>query len=375
MAFIESIPVISPYPASAPGGVTSPSSPAPTSADTGSCLPQDGFALSGEEGKTPVAVRVGASLLGALALVGMAGCNGPSQPPAIEVVQTQSVTPAENSQAKAVRPGVAIYEGTRLDIIRQTESETDSQGHSQTKDVDLSPFGVDLGDGLFLDLNGNLSYEMAPGMMVRGPNHLEYSVPALMGKKVVVTVDQTPQATVISQPSLIGGPAIWRISQKGNDTVIEEPTLFGGPARTTIHCEGNVTTISRPGLGGPYQVARVIDAGGHTEVRQPALGGDMVTTIDHVGSTTTIKQPALFHPSVTTIEGQGDVITARYPGGSTTIRRIDAIRTVVEHKGFGTATAEIRRHDNTVEISQPTLVGKSPVVTITTDTGLDAKAP
>lgn len=375
MSSIENVPVVSPYPiptsAATPGGATPAAGASPEGGNA--VLPQDAFAASAEEGKTPVAVRVGASLLGALALVGMAGCSGPSQPPPPEVSQSQVATPAEQSRAEAVRPGVAIYDGTRLDIIRQTESETDSDGHSQTRDVDLSPFGVDLGDGLFLDLNGNLSYEMAPGMVVRDPHHLEYTVPSLLGPKASVTVDQTPQGTVIRQPSLIGGPATWRISQQGNDTVIEEPTLFGGPARTTIHREGNVTTISKPGLGGPYEVARVIDAGGHTEVRQPALGRPIVTTIDHAGATTTIKQPALFKPVVTTIEQKSNEIMARYPGGSTTIRRIDNERTVVEHRGFGTATAEIHRHDNTLEISHPTLVGKSPVVTITT--GMASELP
>jgi len=45
----------------------------------------------------------------------------------------------------------------RIDLIRQTETETDSNDDCETVDVDYHPLGFDLGNGLFFDLNGNLS--------------------------------------------------------------------------------------------------------------------------------------------------------------------------------------------------------------------------
>lgn len=48
----------------------------------------------------------------------------------------------------------------RIDIIRQTETETDCDGDSDTVDVDYHPIGFDLGNGLFFDLNNNLSFRI-----------------------------------------------------------------------------------------------------------------------------------------------------------------------------------------------------------------------
>ncbi len=45
----------------------------------------------------------------------------------------------------------------RYDIIRQQECVEDSDGDTSSEDVDYHPIGFDLGNGLFFDLNDNLS--------------------------------------------------------------------------------------------------------------------------------------------------------------------------------------------------------------------------
>lgn len=45
----------------------------------------------------------------------------------------------------------------RIDIIRQTESVTIGENQSETRDVEYHPMGFDIGNGLFFDLNDNLS--------------------------------------------------------------------------------------------------------------------------------------------------------------------------------------------------------------------------
>jgi len=48
-------------------------------------------------------------------------------------------------------------EELRLDIIRQETSSSDADGNTTSEKVDYHPLGFDLGNGLFYDLNDNLS--------------------------------------------------------------------------------------------------------------------------------------------------------------------------------------------------------------------------
>lgn len=48
-------------------------------------------------------------------------------------------------------------EELRIDVRRETRSSTDVDGNSTTEKEDYHPLGFDLGNGLFYDLNGNLS--------------------------------------------------------------------------------------------------------------------------------------------------------------------------------------------------------------------------
>ena len=51
-------------------------------------------------------------------------------------------------------------EDLRFDVIRQQTSDATSDvGDTDTEDVPYHPFGFDLGNGLFYDLNGNLGFK------------------------------------------------------------------------------------------------------------------------------------------------------------------------------------------------------------------------
>jgi hypothetical protein len=77
----------------------------------------------------------------------------------------------------SLRPGWEV-DPFRIDVIRQTETETDTDSTSSTVDVPHHPAGFYLGNGLFMDLNHNLSLLMpyflqldtdAPFLLEEGP--------------------------------------------------------------------------------------------------------------------------------------------------------------------------------------------------------------
>lgn len=61
----------------------------------------------------------------------------------------------------------------RIDIIRQTETEEDSDGDCETVDVPYHPLGFDLGNGLFFDFNNNLSFRIDSLLSLKGNEDFE----------------------------------------------------------------------------------------------------------------------------------------------------------------------------------------------------------
>jgi len=55
-----------------------------------------------------------------------------------------------------LRPGTETND-LRIDLIRQTETYNDTDSTTATRNVDYHPLGFDLGNGLFFDVNDNLS--------------------------------------------------------------------------------------------------------------------------------------------------------------------------------------------------------------------------
>lgn len=92
------------------------------------------------------------ALLGAMAatsaLTGVAHAAGPAAVPVVASTLTQE----SSMRVTFLPPGTP-----RVDLVRQQESE---YGHGRHEDraVAYAPVGVDLGDGLFLDANRNLSF-------------------------------------------------------------------------------------------------------------------------------------------------------------------------------------------------------------------------
>jgi hypothetical protein len=58
-----------------------------------------------------------------------------------------------------LKPGIEPNE-LRIDVIRQTYEQNVTDSTKETKDSPYNPLGFDLGNGLFYDLNGNLSFKI-----------------------------------------------------------------------------------------------------------------------------------------------------------------------------------------------------------------------
>jgi len=105
-----------------------------------------------------------AASLAAVGVIGLAGCSSgpPPPPPVCTAVAASSTNQAaaalEAQSSQDVLQFHIIPEGTpRIDIVRQTETERDSDGDTREEDVAYAQTGVYLGGGLFHDAHGNLS--------------------------------------------------------------------------------------------------------------------------------------------------------------------------------------------------------------------------
>jgi len=64
----------------------------------------------------------------------------------------------------------------RIDIIRQTETEEDCEGDSETVNIPYHPLGFDLGNGLFFDFNNNLSFRIDEFLNIDKLDDFEISI-------------------------------------------------------------------------------------------------------------------------------------------------------------------------------------------------------
>ena len=91
----------------------------------------------------------------AVAIGGLTGCSSPSTPPPVSQCTSTDFT-ASTSDGE-FRVEVVPQDLGTVDLVRNTTTETDSEGDTETVDVPLSDVGIYLGDGIFFDSNGNLS--------------------------------------------------------------------------------------------------------------------------------------------------------------------------------------------------------------------------
>ena len=73
--------------------------------------------------------------------------------------QELSELPLAEAGPLQLTPSFELFEW-RYDLIRQQEAFSDSEGNPYYRNVDYHPVGFDLGNGLFLDMNDNLSFRV-----------------------------------------------------------------------------------------------------------------------------------------------------------------------------------------------------------------------
>lgn len=269
--------------------------------------PDDTVTLSGDPGpaEEKEASRRGwvrtAALVGlGLAGIGLlAGCS-PGTPPISDTIT--SSLPAAGISVDANHTGdfgveVLPQGTTRLDLHRETRTETDSDGDSHTEDVEYSPVGVYMGSGVFLDLNGNLSliperaFEEAPrgapaqSVGIEGPGIFNTTRVTRHGDSI--TVDPA-------------GPGSYEITHQGNRLRVDGPLW----ADWNFTKQGDTTRVDFP-LWGNFQVTRTEQG---ARVTGPAFLDYQLT---RTGDTLKVDGP-LWNDS--TITRSGDSLDIRGPG-------------------------------------------------------------
>ncbi len=78
--------------------------------------------------------------------------------PRFDVQELQGLSFAEAGPIQ-LTPSFELFDW-RYDIIRQEDSYSDAEGNFYTSDRDYHPIGFNLGNGLFIDMNDNLSFRI-----------------------------------------------------------------------------------------------------------------------------------------------------------------------------------------------------------------------
>lgn len=267
-------------------------------------LPSDGFTKSSSEEK-PVSMQ---EIKGRIS-----AANSEKS------AATASVAPVEESRkpASIFNMKFAEPEGSvRIDIRRKTKVNE----AGKTENIPYSPVGVDLGEGLFLDASGNISFNP-----LRGDNG-SFDKISVIHPHYGGTTDIYPE---------------------GDDLKIVYPH-FGG-ART-VKKEGNTTNIVHPGFQGNTTVR---EEGNRTVINHPGFAG--TTTVIKNGKTTDIIHPGFAGKTVISEEANGARLV--HPGfAGTTVIREEGNATGVIHPGFA-GTTIIRKEGNTTKIVHPGFEG------------------
>ncbi|MEW6282618.1 MAG: hypothetical protein AB1758_28675 [Candidatus Eremiobacterota bacterium] len=280
-----------------------------------------------------------AAAVGALVVVGaglLAGC-GPAPPPVTQTVTSNlpaaGISVDANHQGdlgvEVLPPGTA-----RIDLHRETRTERDSDGDSHTEDVPYSPVGVYLGNGIFLDTNGNLSLlpERAFEDSDRGAavGSVEVDGAGLWDN---VSVTRDGNRVIVSAP----GPANdYTFTHEGNRVQMDGP-LWGD---VTITREGDHLLVDGP-LWGDFHINR---SENQVRVTGPAFLG---YTITRQGDTLDVDGPLW---SDVRIARQGDTIRVDGPAwADMTIRQIGTT-TRLEGPGF---SYNVTRDGNSVRTDGP----------------------
>ena len=219
-----------------------------------------------------------------------------------------------------------------IDIRRKTKVNDDGEREK----LPLSPVGIDMGDGLFLDTTGNITFNP-----LRGNNEdfdrISVIHPGFSGSTQVYKDGDDAK---IVYPGFSGSRTV---TKEGNITNIVHPGFQGN---TTVREEGNTTIINHPGFAG---TTSVIKEGNTTKIIHPGFAGK--TVISEEGSTTRLIHPGFAGSTV--VSEEGDATKVIHPGfaGATVIRK-EGNDTRIIHPGLEGSTI-ISRNGSNIRIIHP----------------------
>lgn len=340
--------------------------------------------------KATIGLIAGAAVLGAM------GCSGPppaSLPPRGEVpsvsqtvimpeaeapsiLTTSADTPPASTQSKARTSALQlenleIYDGLRVDVVRSiyvaqtpstplqnpapaadpqapTSPSPQSGGVTRTvKQRELSPFGVDVGNGLFYDLSGNLTFN--PARVSESFRSITVDPPGLLNS---TTITRSGSEIRIDPPGAFNSTTINTVDGR---TIIDLPGPFN---EVIVRQTGDTTTISPPTIPGVLNPVTVVQQGDTISYDPPGFFNRTVLTRD--ASTTRIAVPGWAND--VTISRQGDTTRMAYPGwGNDVTVTQSGDRTTIDPHGLGNSII-VTRHGDQVRVDPP---GWANSVTIT----------
>jgi hypothetical protein len=248
----------------------------------------------------------------------------------------------EQDAAQALRFEVIPEAAGRVDIIRQTHTETDrdSDGDTTTREEKdpLQPVGVYLGNGLYLDAGLNLS--LVPDRLTHAPlipqDFSQLEIQGQLGSWSRSTVTQSGNQVTIRSP-LQFSHTITRDSENQTTLQLGSFSPFQKFSRIVIQREGNKTTIQGWAPRGLEALSRI--------------------EITREGNTTTVHPFGLSGLVDTRITQDGNQITVQPFGGGfsrTRIERLNDREIKVTHP-LGLASQHIERGETGINSTERSL--------------------
>lgn len=238
--------------------------------------------------------------------------------------------------------------GTPVNTVAQP-AEASSLTTTRTRPRDLTPFGVDLGNGLFYDLNGNLTFNPLRVVGAFGEATVDpagfFNTTTVRSDGNRMTIDRPGlfnSIDIVKSPGkiVLDQPGFWNdtitITQRDGRTTVDPPGLNTWLGQTEITQEGNRVTYDPPGV---LNSTTITGDGHDTRIAIPGWANDV--TITEEGNTIRIKYPGWAND--TTITRQGD-------------------RILIDPAGWGNSIS-ISRTGNEIRVD-PTGLNNSTIITI-----------
>ncbi|MDQ7825342.1 MAG: hypothetical protein RDV48_21255 [Candidatus Eremiobacteraeota bacterium] len=280
--------------------------------------------------------------------------------------ESRKVSEGEENMLKAgvvQYQNIELHNGLRIDLFRAThtvEKETGAAGETgektpapapvvrETVKKELSPFGVDLGDGLFYDLNGNLTFNP---LRVKEEYRTITVDPHGLGNSTTVTKKGD---TITIDP--FGPFNSTTVSLRKGGIVVDPAGLFNS---TSIEQHKGITTIHHPGIEGIVLNTTVSQSGG--QIRYDPPGGFNSFTVAERGNETRIGIPGMMNDVV--ISKGGTTTRIEYPGiADDTVITRSGDRTVINPSGLMDSISVVREGSRiTVD---PSGLGNSVTITV-----------